>query len=107
MYNIALVDDDQRILQIVQYKVKSIFNSVGIDPTITCFNNPQKLHMDTYYDVLFLDIDMPSLNGIELAQNYLQNHDDTTIIFITNKYDLVFNAFSVHPFDFVKILKQD
>jgi len=52
--------------------------------------------------VLFLDIDMPSLNGIELAQNYLQNHDDTTIIFITNKYDLVFNAFSVHPFDFVK-----
>ena len=91
MYNIALVDDDQRILQIVQYKVKSIFNSVGIDPTITCFNNPQKLHMDT-----------PSLNGIELAQNYLQNHDDTTIIFITNKYDLVFNAFSVHPFDFVK-----
>ena len=102
MYNIALVDDDQRILQIVQYKVKSIFNSVGIDPTITCFNNPQKLHMDTYYDVLFLDIDMPSLNGIELAQNYLQNHDDTTIIFITNKYDLVFNAFSVHPFDFVK-----
>lgn len=41
MYNIALVDDDQRILQIVQYKVKSIFNSVGIDPTITCFNNPQ------------------------------------------------------------------
>lgn len=53
MYNIALVDDDQRILQIVQYKVKSIFNSVGIDPTITCFNNPQKLHMDTYYDVLF------------------------------------------------------
>ena len=39
MYNIALVDDDQRILQIVQYKVKSIFNSVGIDPTITCFNN--------------------------------------------------------------------
>lgn len=86
MYNIALVDDDQRILQIVQYKVKSIFNSVGIDPTITCFNNPQKLHMDTYYDVLFLDIDMPSLNGIELAQNYLQNHDDTTIIFITNKY---------------------
>ena len=102
MYNIALIDDDQRILQIVQYKVKSIFNSVGIDPTITCFNNPQKLHMDTYYDVLFLDIDMPSLNGIELAQNYLQNHDDTTIIFITNKYDLVFNAFSVHPFDFVK-----
>ena len=65
--------------------------------------------MDTYYDVLFLDIDMPSLNGIELAQNYLQNHDDTTIIFITNKYDLVFNAFSVHPLISLKkkILKQD
>lgn len=109
MYNIALVDDDQRILQIVQYKVKSIFNSVGIDPTITCFNNPQKLHMDTYYDVLFLDIDMPSLNGIELAQNYLQNHDDTTIIFILINMILFLMLLVFIPLISLKkkILKQD
>ena len=50
--------------------------------------------MDTYYDVLFLDIDMPSLNGIELAQNYLQNHDDTTYLFsLLINYDLVFKCF--------------
>ncbi|MFQ9889312.1 MAG: hypothetical protein ACLRWM_01835 [Streptococcus sp.] len=62
MYNIALVDDIKEFYKLFNIKVKSIFNSVGIDSTITCFNNPQKLHMDTYYDVLFLDIDMPSLN---------------------------------------------
>lgn len=109
MYNIALVDDDQRILQIVQYKVKSIFNSVGIDPTITCFNNPQKLHMDTYYDVLFLDIDMPSLNGIELAQNYLQNHDDTTIFSLLINMILFLMLLVFIPLISLKkkILKQD
>ena len=34
MYNIALIDDDQRILQIVQYKVKSIFNKNGMEVCI-------------------------------------------------------------------------
>ena len=45
--------------------------------------------MNKYYDILFLDIDMPSIDGINLAQTYLQKHNNTIIIFITNKYDLL------------------
>ena len=91
MYNIALVDDDQRILQIVQYKVKSIFNSVGIDPTITCFNNPQKLHMDTYYDVLFLDIDMPEKDGFSVAEELSKMPAKPLIIFLLLLFSLLIN----------------
>lgn len=102
MYSIAIVDDVRDELEIIYTKVKTIFEENGITPRITCFNNPCLLDTDTYYDILFLDIDMPVLNGIDLAENYLERYSDTFIIFITNKYDLVFNAFSVHPFDFIK-----
>ncbi|WP_279001488.1 LytR/AlgR family response regulator transcription factor [Thomasclavelia cocleata] len=102
MYNVAIIDDETEILEIIYNKIKHIFNNEGITPIFTCLNNPQQLEMNKYYDILFLDIDMPSIDGINLAQTYLQKHNNTIIIFITNKYDLVFNAFSVHPYDFIK-----
>lgn len=45
---------------------------------------------------------MPNLSDIDLAQKYVEKNQETFVIFITNNYDLVFNAFSVHPFDFIK-----
>ena len=102
MYNIVIIDDETEILEIIYNKIKHIFNNEGIDPIFTCLNNPHQLNVDIYYDILFLDIDMPNLDGIDLAQTYIQKHSDTVIIFITNKYDLVFNAFRVHPYDFIK-----
>lgn len=102
MYNIAIVDDVKIELETIYAKIKTLFSEAGINPRITCFSDPNNLDMNIYYDILFLDIDMPELNGIELAENYLEKYSDTFIIFITNKYDLVFNAFSVHPFDFIK-----
>lgn len=70
MYNIALVDDDQRILQIVHYKSKKYFNSVGIDLNmyfvLIILKNFIWIHI---MDVLFLDIDIQvSLSQTELAQ---------------------------------------
>lgn len=102
MYNIVIIDDETEILDIIYNKIKHTFNNAGISPVFTCLNDPLLLNMDKHYDILFLDIDMPNLDGIDLAQTYIQKHSDTIIIFITNKYDLVFNAFSVHPYDFIK-----
>lgn len=102
MYRIAIVDDDKKFLQLTQEIIEKTFTKAKLTTIIKTFSNPLQLDHNEDFDVLFLDIDMPSINGIELAKQYLQNNNDTLIIFITNKYDLVFNAFSVHPFDFIK-----
>lgn len=102
MYKIAIIDDDSDILNMIYDKTKEIFNAAGLNPEISYFTNPHQLDINICYDILFLDINMPDLNGIDLAEKYVEKYQDTFIIFITNKYDLVFNAFSVHPFDFIK-----
>lgn len=102
MYKIAIIDDETDTLNSIYNLVKTNFNTFGLTPVITCYSNPKQLDIVTYYDILYLAIDMQSLNGIDLAQSYIEKHPNTLIVFITNKYDQVFNAFSVHPFDFIK-----
>mgnify|MGYP002582112606 CR=1 FL=1 len=54
------------------------------------------------YDAVFIDIDMPMMNGIDFANQYKLKHLDTFIIFVTNHSELVFDTFKVHPFDFIR-----
>lgn len=102
MYKIAIIDDDEPTLNIIESTITKTFDNAKIVINVKCINNPLNLNLKEHFDVLFLDIDMPHIDGIELARRYLHFQNEAMIIFVTNKYDLVFNAFTVHPFDFIK-----
>lgn len=44
------------------------------------------------YDIVFLDIEMPKITGLELAKKY--KNENTYIVFVTNRDDLVFEAYN-------------
>ena len=44
------------------------------------------------YDVIFLDIELPGMSGLELAKNFKNN--STSFVFVTNRDDLVFEAYN-------------
>lgn len=102
MYNIAVIDDDIQELKIIEEKITELFLLNQLNVSIVTFDNPIDVDKSVNYDVLFLDIDMPFLDGIEFAKTYQSLHSDVIIIFITNHSDMVFNVFTVHPFDFIK-----
>ena len=53
------------------------------------------------FQIVFMDIIMGSINGIETAR-ILRNHDtEILIVFTTTSREYVFEAFHVHPFDYV------
>ncbi len=53
-------------------------------------------------DVLLLDIQMPGMNGIELANHLAHNTDDApAIIFITAYEEFALKAFEVHALDYL------
>ena len=66
---------------------------------IQCCNDPLQIKDLINQDLIFLDIDMPSINGIRFATTLSNN---TIVIFITNMEHLVFDSFKVHPFDFIR-----
>ena len=53
------------------------------------------------YQVVFLDICMEGTNGIETAQRLRAADPDLLIVFVTSSPEYVWDAFPVHPFDYL------
>jgi two-component system, LytTR family, response regulator len=52
-------------------------------------------------DVVFLDIDMPSANGIELALKLQDIKPDIIIVFVTAHSEFAVDAFKAYPLDYI------
>lgn len=53
------------------------------------------------YDVIFLDIEMPGINGLEAARIIRQTDETTILVFVTNMAHLAINGYSVEALDFI------
>jgi len=52
-------------------------------------------------DVIFLDVDMPGQNGIEVARELIDIFPDIYIVFITAYPDYALEAFELYSFDYI------
>lgn len=96
MYKLAIIDDDINDLN----KLKQFIPTD--DFFIDCFQDCTAIDLDEEFDVLFVDIDMPDINGVDFSNRYKEKHQHVLIIFVTNHSELVFDTFKVHPFDFIR-----
>ena len=62
----------------------------------------QRLEKGEHFDLLLADIDMPELDGIRLGTMYRHALRHTLLVYISNREDLVFDAFLAEPFRFVR-----
>ena len=53
-------------------------------------------------DILFLDIDMPGLGGMETAYRLNSLEHKPLLVFVTNHDELVYESFQYHPFGFIR-----
>ena len=60
----------------------------------------EAFHPDAYH-LAFLDICMDGINGIELAQRLRAEDPKLLIVFLTTSSEYAFDAFPVHPFDYL------
>lgn len=100
----ALVDDDKGSIDLIAASLSEAFKAKGYTCTIYKYFNGLTFLSDLptkKIDVLFCDIEMPSINGIELCKK-IPAKNRPTIIFLSNREDLVFDALKVRPFDFIR-----
>lgn len=97
MLKIAVCDDEQDYKKYVVRNIEKIFNERHIYIDIVEFSGGgellEKINSKTYFDIIFLDIQMPDKPGMEVAKWIRKRYKDTTIVFITAFDNYVFEAF--------------
>ena len=60
-----------------------------------------KVIEDDFFDIVFLDVDMPEMNGIETGTVIFNKHPDTFIVFVTNYPQYAIDAYDCHAFHYL------
>jgi len=99
---IAICDDEQPICDNIRHLINCLCTSSCID---TYHSGTALLSTDSYYDIYFLDIQLPDVNGIEIAKqirkNEINSKSESVIIFITAFKKYMEEAFDVKAFHYL------
>jgi PleD family two-component response regulator len=85
--NVLVVDDEAISRRAVTYALeKAKLKSVNVEDPNMAYN----LMVENKYDLIFLDVDMPVMNGFELCAKLrtLAAHKKTPVVFVTGLTDL-------------------
>ncbi|RHO97771.1 DNA-binding response regulator [Clostridium sp. AF37-5] len=104
--NIAICDDDKGVCSqlegwIEQYNYENA-TRLYVDVYHSAETLQQQLQSGQWYDMLFLDIELPQKNGIELGQMIRSawKMDLIYLVFISGKSNYCMDLFDVHPLNF-------
>ena len=105
MLKIALLDDDKTALLISKGAIESFFQEKNIAISLDAFSSPLNflaMAKEENYRLVFLDIDMPELNGLQVGEQVKNINSQTDIIYLSQREDLVFDTLKLHPFGFIR-----
>jgi YesN/AraC family two-component response regulator len=80
-YRILLVDNNQAYLKVLQFQLAEVLGD-KIEYADEAYNGLHAIELarEKPYDIVFMDIDMPVLDGIDTTIFFKHNHPETMII---------------------------
>lgn len=104
--HLILCDDDNVFLDKLEIRIRGMCQKHGIAVEMERYDSSKKMleglkDLDTV-PVFLIDIDMPEVNGFEVASFLKKWNRECCIGFVSNKDELVFQAFAYHPFFFIR-----
>jgi len=106
MIKIAICDDEKNMVSRNEAIVKKALQTCGIGCEITTYTRSENLLSDIaddafFYDLLLLDIEMPDISGMELAEKVKGFLPNVKIIFITSYVEYAIDAYELSVFRYV------
>ena len=116
MIEIAICDDDKFTVDYIVNTLTHISKKNNLYINIHTFTSGMEFisnyNPSKSYDIIFLDILLDSLNGIDIAKHIRENNDITKIIFISSSseyildgYDVEASNYLIKPLDYEKLNK--
>jgi DNA-binding LytR/AlgR family response regulator len=106
MITITLCDDDERVISKYSCLITKIAKKNHIEILLSTFNSGEELLFKlcedpNQVDIIYLDILMYKINGIETAKELRNFGCKAEIVFLTTSEDYVYDAFEVGPVQYL------
>lgn len=103
MVRIAILEDDAADQASLEDCLHRYESEQAAHFSIRSFDDPAVfLQADpSGFDLIFLDIDLPTMTGMELARQIRQRDELVTLVFVTNLEQYAVNGYEVDALDFV------
>lgn len=98
---VYLCDDELKILEEMKSRVACHLPEAEVEIFSTGKGLLDRMQV-TRCDILLLDIDMPELDGMEVAERLSLLERRPLLVFVTGHDELVYESFQYHPFGFVR-----
>lgn len=106
MLNTVVCGSNPQQNSIILSYIKKLEIELDVDFNVKLFTSGNSL-LEKYYcydsfNIIFLDIELPDINGIEVASQIRQSGDKhVKIVFISNNSKHMKDSFIVHPFNYI------
>lgn len=103
MIDIAIVENENTQIDITREMIEKFFSQEKTAFEIHPFMNGfDFLESDVNrFDIVFMDIDMPGMNGMETAERLRKKGMKTPLIFVTNLPQYAIDGYKVEAIDFI------
>ena len=99
---IAICDDEKQIIIDYSKIINEYLYENNIVCTVGAFTDGNSfLQLANEYDLVFLDYDLPDINGMEIARNIRENDGRIMIVFLTAYAEHVYDSFEVDAFRYL------
>lgn len=101
---VLVIEDSEKDREMLEQSLSNYFRKQLIDGTVFCYQSAEDFLSKNEViniDILFLDVKLPGMNGIEFAQKICEQKKDILIILITNTVQYAINGYSFGAFDFI------
>ncbi len=102
MIKVAVCDDETVMCEKIKHMVSSFLDRHKETYTVVCYGNGVRLLLSPAdYDLIFLDIQMPGMDGMTVAGKLREKGFDGVLIFVTVAKEYMPDAFSVEAADYL------
>lgn len=100
--NCAVADDSKTDREKITDALHAITRGMDHLVYISCFKDAKSFDYSTPYDLYILDIDMPEINGFELAEQIHKRNPKAAVVFCTEYENLVYESLKLNTFFFAR-----
>lgn len=102
---IAIADDDREFAKKTEEVARQFCEAAGEAADILCVTEGdtllEKVECGETCDIYILDMELPGLDGLELAKRLREKDEDVWIVILSNYDEYALPAYKVRPYDYI------